>query len=287
MSGDSDDGAVGYRRPPRHSQFQKGRSGNPHGRPRKRQPEKNGVEQIISEPVTVTVNGQKIEMHPKLVALHSMLMKAKAGGTRYAINLMKQFDAYGAMPKPSSPGGVIVLPNQDMPSTMSDILLNLFGCPPWSASEKARARAIYLANRTDEERQIDELIKYLDLEPDPPRSGRPKARRPRPLAKPPATVEEAVAAFARQKHAVVIRGETRDLATIDLLVHLLNTKAMAGDLQADRYLETIKQRYAPIGGGPRVLLVPGTLSDEEWIRRATIESRFIKPPSGYTDRGAS
>jgi Family of unknown function (DUF5681) len=31
----SDDGPVGYKRPPVHSRFQKGQSGNPRGRPKK------------------------------------------------------------------------------------------------------------------------------------------------------------------------------------------------------------------------------------------------------------
>ena len=51
----------------------------------------------------------------------------------------------------------------DMPSRMADIMFERFGVPPWSQAKLAKGRAAYLATRTDEEKQVDDLLEYKDL----------------------------------------------------------------------------------------------------------------------------
>jgi hypothetical protein len=50
---------VGYGRPPRHSQFKKGASGNPKGRPRKSRNAKIIIREVLRTNIEVTLNGKK------------------------------------------------------------------------------------------------------------------------------------------------------------------------------------------------------------------------------------
>jgi hypothetical protein len=62
------DYVVGYGRPPRHTRFQPGRSGNPKGRPNGSKNFSTVFSEELAQPVTVTENGQRRRM-PKRQAL--------------------------------------------------------------------------------------------------------------------------------------------------------------------------------------------------------------------------
>ncbi len=100
-------GAAGYGQPPRHSQFRKGQSGNPLGRPRKSMPEGNGTSQaeshgaimsrLLSTPVKVNANG-KAKLIPKAEALQraqekQALVEGKVQPTRSLKRELRELDA--------------------------------------------------------------------------------------------------------------------------------------------------------------------------------------------------
>jgi hypothetical protein len=55
---------VGYKKPPEHSQFKGGQSGNPKGRPKKSQTTKGIFENLARQKVAVTIDGK-----PKRVSM--------------------------------------------------------------------------------------------------------------------------------------------------------------------------------------------------------------------------
>ena len=70
---------VGYGRPPKQHQFQKGRSGNPSGRPKGARNLKTIVDDVFSEPVRLRRDGAFIEVSTAEAMLRSMTHKAMKG----------------------------------------------------------------------------------------------------------------------------------------------------------------------------------------------------------------
>jgi hypothetical protein len=75
---------VGYGRPPRHTQFQKGQSGNPRGRPQGRANAKTIVARAINEKVTIREGDKARDMTKLEGMLQAHLIKAIKGDARSA-----------------------------------------------------------------------------------------------------------------------------------------------------------------------------------------------------------
>jgi Family of unknown function (DUF5681) len=95
----SSDHAVGYGRPPKATQFKKGRSGNPKGRPKGSRPIGAVLQEVLGQRISVTENGKT----RRLPALEVMLRRLANDAMRnepVALKLMLSlFDRYGESPE--------------------------------------------------------------------------------------------------------------------------------------------------------------------------------------------
>ena len=80
---------VGYGKPPKHTQFKKGRSGNRKGRPKGTRNFKTDLVEELSERVKVTENGRTKKITKQRLMLKSLTAKAIKGDARAADILIK------------------------------------------------------------------------------------------------------------------------------------------------------------------------------------------------------
>jgi type II secretory pathway component PulC len=78
---------VGYGKPPRHSQFKKGQSGYPKGRPKGSKNLANLIRCVLKERVTITENGKRRTI-TKLEAMTKQLANKGASGDPKATQLL-------------------------------------------------------------------------------------------------------------------------------------------------------------------------------------------------------
>jgi hypothetical protein len=74
--------AVGYKKPPKHSQFQPGRSGNPKGRRRKQKGPRQLLEDALNEAATVTENGKSKVLSKKQIVFKVLVASAIKGNSK-------------------------------------------------------------------------------------------------------------------------------------------------------------------------------------------------------------
>ena len=75
----SHDDEVGYGKPPKHTQFRKGVSGNPRGRPKGAKNLTTVVNEVLREKVVITVNGQRKTVTKLKAEAMQMVNKATSG----------------------------------------------------------------------------------------------------------------------------------------------------------------------------------------------------------------
>ena len=75
----TDEYEVGYRKPPRHTRFRKGQSGNPRGRPKRVRNLKTELEEELRETITVREGGTRKAVSKQRAMLKSLTAKAMQG----------------------------------------------------------------------------------------------------------------------------------------------------------------------------------------------------------------
>ena len=80
---------IGYGRPPKASQFRKGQSGNPNGRPKGKRGLKSDLRAELTARVQVTENGRKMTLTKQRVIVKQLVAQAAKGDLR-AIDKLSQ-----------------------------------------------------------------------------------------------------------------------------------------------------------------------------------------------------
>ncbi|MBR1155190.1 DUF5681 domain-containing protein [Bradyrhizobium sp. JYMT SZCCT0428] len=73
---------IGYGRPPRRSQFSKGKSGNPNGRPKGARSLTDRFEKTLNERVTINENGSRRTIRKSDAVMKQLVNKAASGDFR-------------------------------------------------------------------------------------------------------------------------------------------------------------------------------------------------------------
>ncbi len=73
---------VGFQRPPRHTQFRKGTSGNPKGRPREAKNLAAVLEEALAEKVAIVENGRRRKITKRCAMIKQLVNKAASGDLR-------------------------------------------------------------------------------------------------------------------------------------------------------------------------------------------------------------
>ena len=108
----SEDGtSVGYKHPPKRSQFKPGQSGNPKGRPKRVQGVTYELHEILNRPMRLAMNGTTQEMSSFEAMMWKQVEKALKGDIRAFNALIKQATALGviSLPPPTQGYGVLAV----------------------------------------------------------------------------------------------------------------------------------------------------------------------------------
>ncbi len=84
----SNDYKIGYMKPPRHTQFKKGQSGNPRGRPKGTKNLKADLEEELQEAVIVKEGETRRSVSKQRAMVKGLLAKAMQGDTRAANTIL-------------------------------------------------------------------------------------------------------------------------------------------------------------------------------------------------------
>jgi Family of unknown function (DUF5681) len=96
--------AANYRKPPLHTRFKKGQSGNPRGRPKKNLPAL--LVAALNEPVYVTTNGKRRKITKREAVIAQLVNEsadANLQATKMLIDMMKDIEKKTGAEPPSAP----------------------------------------------------------------------------------------------------------------------------------------------------------------------------------------
>src|SRR5579862_973577 len=86
--------SVGFMKPPRHTQFKPGRSGNPHGRPKKTDTVADVLRKELNSRITVVKDGKRQRLPMLRAIIKQNLTLAAKGDSNAFGNLLKALKAH-------------------------------------------------------------------------------------------------------------------------------------------------------------------------------------------------
>jgi len=102
---------VGKGKPPKHTQWQKGQSGNPNGRPKSRKSDAIDIESLLDETVKARVGGKETEMPVFEASFRQVAIRAIEGHLPSIRKFLRTCEEYGVIaPSPQREGGVVFAP---------------------------------------------------------------------------------------------------------------------------------------------------------------------------------
>lgn len=103
-----------------------------------------------------------------------------------------------------------------------------------------------------------------------PRRGRPKGARN----------EKTILTELANKRVTLREGKnTRQVTLLEALLHELRRRVMAGEIAAARLVDRLRPRQEMASrSGAGLLLVPGSLTPQEWIRREEVRNLYRQAP---------
>ena len=128
---DESDYEVGYGKPPEATQFKKGRSGNPKGRPKTSKNVGTMLEEVFFRKITITENGVRREVAMLEAILRQVANSAAKGETRNVdrvVKLLPTLQDARAAADANTETGAPVDPQADM--AVLAALADMFGSDP-------------------------------------------------------------------------------------------------------------------------------------------------------------
>ncbi len=140
---------IGYGKPPRNARFQKGRSGNPKGRPRGSRNASTLLDEALKERVIVSENGRRKKI-TKLEAILTQLVNRAAGGDHRATQLLLAHQ----------------IPRIEEHAASRSAAAERTPLPPPASAEERRTRDLEIAKILREAGLFDETAGVSDTNPD-------------------------------------------------------------------------------------------------------------------------
>lgn len=153
---DSNDYEVGYGKPPKHTRFKKGKSGNPKGRPKGTRNFATDAKEALAAPVSVTRGGKRTMVSSQRAAILKLREKALQGDIR----AMERFLELGRLFN-----GIDLTEEQPELSATDEEILNAFINRGHSASSN-HSDPGPSAEGTDAEQASNEPSQELEQEED-------------------------------------------------------------------------------------------------------------------------
>ena len=103
MDDPENDNNIGYGKPPRHTRFTKGQSGNPKGRPKGAKNLSTILQKASREPVTVTIRGRTVVITKLEAGMHQLANQAANGDLKAIRDLMYWHQVFQQSQQASAP----------------------------------------------------------------------------------------------------------------------------------------------------------------------------------------